>query len=114
MGYCSLEEAWGNEFAELYKNYDSSLLPRMPEREENGYLDEREITQVSKPVEKQFSSDEISKYYMEKKTEIEHNNLTPNCENFLDHYFNCKKCQERIEYIGKKDVVEKFENKDER
>ena len=65
IAYCSLEEAWGPDFSDRYQKPGDSMLPKMPEYEEEkadqNILKEREITKMDKNLEK---------YYLNKKKEI--------------------------------------------
>ena len=109
MAYCSLEEAWGNEFADLYKESES-----MP-NEKDHYLDEnilkeRDITTVSIPTKKSGDVKDIKGYYLDNKPQVE---FAMKCEKFMEHFVSCKECRGKIkdmldDYKKETQMIEKF------
>jgi len=103
MSYCSLEEAWGENYANLYKKNDN-MLTAMPK--ENASFNDTLLKDRSLSLDK-----DIGDYYMNKKNELLKNtrlqtnietfetNETSSknkCDTFLDHYLNCRECKEKI------------------
>lgn len=124
ISYCSLEEAWGNDYADLYKK-DEDMLTKMPEfndEQNNNILNDRNITKVSKPINKNnINSDldeEMSQYYMDIKGELntEKNNeltTTENCNNILEHILDCEGCKHKLNKLlnnssSNNSIIEKF------
>lgn len=118
MSYCSLEEAWGENYANLYKK-DDSMLTAMPFEDkyaDSTLLKDRQLTQVSAPVDKD-NIDDLEKFYNNKKYELSsplnqdqekkvmqdtHGNelcQTLDCEKFLEHYLGCDNCKKRVNSI---------------
>lgn len=101
IAYCSIEEAWGTQYANLYKKNDS-MLPKMPKEDKNPddtILQDRSLT-------------EVSNYYMDKKKEINKSEL---CENFIEHFMECEECKNKLNNIldikkekSKKEIIEGF------
>ena len=54
MSYCSLEEAWGTEYANLYKKDDDMLtkMPKIDNDVDTNILNDRSITKVSTSANK--------------------------------------------------------------
>ncbi len=104
MSYCSLEEAWGFQYADLYKK-DDSMLPKMPEnndKPDETVLKDRTLTKISSPIPK---TKEITEFYMNKKNEIK---IT--CDDFLNHYLNCSNCKGKINKMLDVKHIENFQN----
>ena len=125
VAYCSLEEAWGETYANLYKK-DDSMLTSMPKNDRNfndSILNDRSL-----------SEKDIGNYYMNKKNEIEKfsSNLPspvqepvqeltrdPNrninideCSRFFDHYLKCSKCKDKLDkLLGKPSPTSLFNEK---
>ncbi len=131
MSYCSLEEAWGTEYANLYKK-DDNMLTAMPKKSVNpddNILKDRSLTKVSTPLDK-----DMGNYYMNKKDELQeptgsHNQRQENfesggalcsmlsCDKFLEHFLDCTDCKKRVNQIldinPNKSLVENFRNLDD-
>ncbi len=128
MSFCSLEEAWGPHYANLYKKEDS-MLTSMPSTDNNidkTILKDRNLTEISKPVDKTLIDKnidkEMKKYYLNKKDEIEGEKSceTTNCNKFLEHFLDCEDCKKKINQIldindtsRDKSIIEKFGNIDD-
>ncbi len=111
MSFCSLEEAWGENYANLYKKKEDSMLTAMPMEESSNalVLKDRDLTQVSKPIDRNMIDEDIEKYYMNKKDEIKENY---SCGKFLEHFLDCESCKKKVNQIldvkNDHSVVEKF------
>lgn len=117
MSYCSLEEAWGTDYANLYKKNEDMLtkMPKIDEDVSTTILNDRSITKVSTPVNKNSINndldDEMSKYYMDIKDKL---STTTKCDDFLEHFLDCEDCKKKINTILMKDkpsnnsIIEKF------
>ena len=116
MSFCSLEEAWGTDYANIYKK-DDSMLTAMPEIDKNidtTLLKDRDLTQVSKPIDRNSIDKDMGNYYLNKKDEIENNKL---CDNFLEHFLECENCKRKVNQIldihdtsSSQSLIEKFTN----
>jgi hypothetical protein len=113
MSYCSLEEAWGTEYANLYKKNDS-MLTKMPEKDndiDETILKDRNLTKISEPIDKNNAPYE--NYYINAKEKMENKN----CDKFLEHFLQCNECKKKIDNIlninQKKTFVESFKNIDD-
>lgn len=89
MSYCSLEEAWGENYAKLYKK-DESMLPKLPEKDQEideTILNDRKLNEDNKKMDKY-----LEKYYNKNKKNFNQNNknFNQNNENFNqdNEYFN--------------------------
>jgi hypothetical protein len=124
MSYCSLEEAWGTEYANLYKKDDDMLtkMPKIDNDVDTNILNDRSITKVSTSANKNSISDldeEMSQYYMDIKGEIDTKKdgqltTTTSCENFLEHVLECEDCKNKVNRLLNNDkssnnsIIEKF------
>ena len=106
MAYCSLEEAWGEKFASLYRRNDN-LLVNMPTEEKDKssdpFLQDRKIVS-NKPIEN------IVETFVEN---INLNTYSPNsnaigsdCKKFYQHFIECDKCREKIDKILSKNRID--------
>ena len=119
MAYCSLEEAWGENYANLYKKNDS-MLPNLPKTNSNlneNFLQDRTFTEKNQiTVDK-----DMTEYYMNKKNEIEHiqskghelvqgldqgqeldkgqEKSNEQCNSFIDHFMKCSSCRDKVNRI---------------
>ncbi len=104
--YCSLEEAWGEKYANVYKK-DDSMLTAMPKQTDDNpvILNDRSLTTVSTPI------DNLKEDYMNAKKDIVEKR---SCEGVLDHILECQECRDKINKIlGGTDnrmMVESFGN----
>lgn len=125
MSYCSLEEAWGTQYANLYKK-DDTMLTAMPKQDgsvqdsDNLILKDRELTSISKPVEKNMLDKEMGDYYMNMKDELGEKNDMKECDKFLEHFLECSNCKRKIDKIldinnipQKESFIESFKNMDD-
>lgn len=127
MSYCSLEEAWGTDYANLYKKNEDMLtkMPKIDEEVDTTILKDRGLTKVSTPANKNSNSmgsdldEEMSQYYMDIKGKLDtkkENQLctTTNCDNFLEHFLDCEDCKNKINRLLDNDkssntsLIEKF------
>lgn len=113
MSYCSLEEAWGENYANLYKKDDSMLvkMPRTDKYSDDTILKDRNITKISKPVDKiSLSEKEIEHFYMDNKNQLENQsselistnnntNKSEECQKLLDHFLHCDDCRNELQRI---------------
>ena len=95
ISYCSLEEAWGEKYANLYKKNDD-MLTVMPQKTDNdiNILKDRSLTNNS--------NTDMEKYYMNLKKDIKDIKdikESKKCEYFIEHLLECEDCKDRINKI---------------
>lgn len=122
MSYCSLEEAWGEDYANLYKKDDNMLtsMPKKTEDQDDTILKDRSLTKISTPVNKNMTDKEMGDYYMNMKNELTNKNdgvlsKTLDCDKFLEHFLDCKNCKKKVNKIldindssNDKSIIENF------
>jgi len=88
INYCSLEEAWGEKYANIYKKNDS-MLTNMPEKTNDNpiILKDRSLSDLNT---------DITEYYMNVKKDI---NEKKSCNDILDHITNCEDCKQKLNKI---------------
>lgn len=106
--YCSLEEAWGPVFSGRYNqdvSYNSALVPFDSVKA----MTVDEFEQYARPP-----SDDIRRYMQEND-----DNTSKACKNFINHFYECDKCQEIIlkkckkKLKKRKDIHEGFMNEND-
>jgi len=109
MSYCSLEEAWGEKFANLYSRNDSMLV-NMPEEKDTSsdkLLEDRTLTQKSSPIKDRTMAQQVTPLVQEN---FQNNDYE--CKKFYQHFIECDKCREKIDKIlsknRKEDITESF------
>lgn len=83
ISYCSLEEAWGEKYANLYKK-DDSMVPQMPPNNANAdttILNDRSLNK------------DMENFYIATKNEMKEKTK---CEDVLSHIMECKDCKEKL------------------
>ncbi len=117
MSYCSLEEAWGENYANLYKK-DDNMLTSMPFEDkyaDSTLLKDRNLTNVSTPVDKDNIEEDLEKFYNSKKQELLSSPLeshqrsqgtqgsdlcqTLDCQKYLEHFLECENCKKKVNTI---------------
>lgn len=115
IAYCSLEEAWNTSYPVMY-NKNDSMLQDMPSNSNNideTILNERSLTEVSTPIEK----NNFEEYYMKLKNTLEKKDdelvvkEDNECDKFLSHFLECDNCKVKVDKIlDIKPNIESFSN----
>lgn len=89
MNYCSIEDAWGksNMVSNQFKEYMTDLNPSLVNNSEKQI---EHFTDIEKPKMKKYINDD--------------------CEQFMIHVRNCRKCYNKMKNQFKPQLVEKFQN----
>jgi len=99
INYCSLDEAWGNEYADLYKqqfypsknkssDYDDSKQEIDTDKERDVMLP-RKTPRCDK-------DDEITGLYRKKTEQKKKAGSGLTCDDFIEHFRNCDKCKKEL------------------
>lgn len=106
MNYCSLDEAWGNEYADLYKPRNNDLKQNTSDNIDK----ERDVVFPRKST--RCDDSKIAGMYYKKKSEKpEKDSIKLDCNDFLSHFRDCKSCQAELKNIvDDKSKVESFMN----
>ena len=117
MNYCSLEDAWGgkcNQISNQYKNYMT----------ENNYTQPtQQNTNINTPIQKTFSEknnkvetfDNTLKQHITQTTKLtknddHHLDELYDCDSFLNHVRNCRKCHNKMRTFFKPKIIENFQD----
>jgi hypothetical protein len=86
MNYCSIEDAWGkpNKITEQFNNY------------------------MNEPVKESFTLIEKDNTRLEKVKK--HLEEIHSCDEFLNHFRNCRKCYNRVKNSVRPNITEQFED----
>jgi len=106
MNYCSIEDAWGtiNYASNQYKEYVNNNLENNIEHfDKNLDSDPSQTTLIKQPKEKLNKM--VNIYNLDNK--IDELN---NCDSFILHTRNCRKCYNRMKNQFKPQLIENFQD----
>jgi hypothetical protein len=112
MNYCSLEDAWGgkcNQISNQYKNYMVEKNYTEPQPAENSKTDLTVENFNNTP-----STTQVRPNYQPKKTltknDDHHLDELYDCDTFINHIRNCRKCHSKMRNYFKPKLVENFQD----
>jgi hypothetical protein len=102
MNYCTIEDAWGgnkqNQISNQYKNYmiekNLSEFKELPQKQKNNDVKYVEnFNNIPNDIQEKNHTDELH-----------------NCDSFINHIYNCRKCYNKMRSRFKPQMIENFHN----
>ena len=111
MNYCSLEDAWGgkcNQINNQYSNYmvDKNYKNTQPENIDKSSENDKFLTKINS---ENFQNTHIKQKTLQKNID-HHLDELYDCDSFLIHIHNCRKCHNKMKNYFKPKIVENFQD----
>ncbi len=116
MNYCSLEDAWGgkcNQISNQYKNYMVEKKYTEPQPAENIKTDQaiesfNNTHNTTSPTTQNRTNYQPTKTLT--KNDDHHLDELYDCDSFINHIRNCRKCHSRMRNYFRPKIVENFQD----
>ena len=121
MNYCSLEDAWGGNCNQISNQYDNYMVEKnykktqlTGKKNENSSLNfkNENFTENFTNTQKKSHTQQNSQQ-LEKSSSNNFNHYSDelyDCDSFINHIHNCRKCNNRLKNYYSPRLVEKFNN----
>lgn len=117
MNYCSLEDAWGggNQISSQYNNYmvekNYKKTPQLAEKKNENFKNENFTENFTNTQTNTISHQ--NSHQIDKSSSNDFNHYSDelyDCDSFINHIRNCRKCNNRMKNYFRPRLVEKFHN----
>lgn len=114
MNYCSLEDAWGgkcNQISNQYKNYmDDKNYTQPQPRDINKNVDKKQLSTNSNMENFNNTQSIINTKKYLPKNDDHHLDELYDCDSFINHVRNCRKCHNQMRNYFRPKLVENFQD----